>query len=212
MQSVVTGQAPITVSFLLCSIYTEYYEALLGWNTRSRCADQICYPYVRLTLWKGECRWAFDCSDTVMVYILRILFFGSAHILLGRWIDTNDHMYIENLAVNKKQFPPFCQRFGGGCTPFCHLPLIFLSIRFQHCKRSSSYWFPSRGRVSLWPLRSIHILCAVTTHEYTEYLISDIGQMPYAARLRAYSYSQFRLLYISRNVAHNVAGTLQGTV
>ena len=125
MQSVVTGQAPITVSFLLCSIYTEYYEALLGWNTRSRCADQICYPYVRLTLWKGECRWAFDCSDTVMVYILRILFFGSAHILLGRWIDTNDHMYIENLAVNKKQFPPFCQRFGGGVPLFVICPWFF---------------------------------------------------------------------------------------
>ena len=126
MQSVVTGQAPITLSFLLCSIYTEYYEALLGWNTRSRCADQICYPYVRLTLWKGECRWAFDCSDTVMVYILRILFFGSAHILLGRWIDTNDHMYIENLAVNKKQFPPFCQRFGGGVPLLVIRPILIV--------------------------------------------------------------------------------------
>ena len=35
---------------------------------------------------------------------------------------------------------------------------IFFSIRFQHRKRSSSYWLPSRGRVSLWPLSSIHFL------------------------------------------------------
>ena len=37
---------------------------------------------------------------------------GSAYILLGRWIDSNDHMYIENLAVDEKQCPHFCQRFG----------------------------------------------------------------------------------------------------
>ena len=56
MPFVVTGQAPITaVLILLCSTCTEYYEALLGWNTRSRCADQICYPYARLTYWRREC-------------------------------------------------------------------------------------------------------------------------------------------------------------
>ena len=47
---------------------------------------------------------------------------GSAYILLGRWIYANDHMYIENLAVNEKQCPPFCQPFffffGGGVYPF----------------------------------------------------------------------------------------------
>ena len=50
---------------------------------------------------------------------------GSAYILLGRWIDANDHMYIENLAVDEKQCPPFRQRFGGGgVPPFCHPHLI----------------------------------------------------------------------------------------
>ena len=43
-------------------------------NKRSRCVDQICYPYVRLKLRpfgeESACatgRWAFGCSDTVMV-------------------------------------------------------------------------------------------------------------------------------------------------
>ena len=38
---------------------------------------------------------------------------GSAYILLGRWIDAYDHMYVDNLAVDEKQCPPFCQRFWG---------------------------------------------------------------------------------------------------
>ena len=42
------------------------------------------------------------------------LYRGSAYILLGRWIDANDLMYIESLAVDEKQCPPFCHRFGGG--------------------------------------------------------------------------------------------------
>ena len=53
-----------------------------------------------------------------MVNILTIVYRGSAYILLGRWIDANDHMYIENLAVDEKQCPPFCRRFGGGVYPF----------------------------------------------------------------------------------------------
>ena len=43
---------------------------------------------------------------------------GSAHILLGCWID--DHMYIENLVVGEKQCSPFGQRFGG--IPLFHPP------------------------------------------------------------------------------------------
>ena len=142
MQSVVTGQTPVTAAaafFLLCSICTEYYEALLWWNTSSRCSDQIKYvtrTYVCLDFLRGECLyhralgvwlfwygegeymknsvpWAFGCSDTTMVNIWRMVYRGSAYILLGRWIDANDHMYIENLAIDEKQCPPFCQRFGG---------------------------------------------------------------------------------------------------
>ena len=48
-----------------------------------------------------------------MVNILRILDRGSANILLGRWIVSDDHMNIENLAIGEKLCPPFCQRFGG---------------------------------------------------------------------------------------------------
>ena len=54
MQAVVTWLAPIALFFLLCSTCTGYYEAILGWNTRSRCADQTCHPYVRLPFWRGE--------------------------------------------------------------------------------------------------------------------------------------------------------------
>ena len=52
---------------------------------------------------------------------------GSAYILLGRWIDANDHMYIENLAVDEKQCPPFCQRFFflGGVYPVLSSALYF---------------------------------------------------------------------------------------
>ena len=35
-----------------------------------------------------------------MVNILKIVYRGRAYILRGRWIDANDHMYIENLAVD----------------------------------------------------------------------------------------------------------------
>ena len=50
---------------------------------------------------------------------------GSAHILLGNWIDANDHMHIENHAVDEKQCLLFCKRLmGGGYTPFCHPPFV----------------------------------------------------------------------------------------
>ena len=45
--------------------------------------------------------------------------------MLGCWIDANDHMYIENLAVDEKQCPPFVNLLGG-CTPFCHPPFFLL--------------------------------------------------------------------------------------
>ena len=38
---------------------------------------------------------------------------GSAHIVLGRWLDVDDYMYVENLAVGEKQRPPFGNVLGG---------------------------------------------------------------------------------------------------
>ena len=57
--------------------------------------------------------WALDCSEIVTVNISRIVYRESAHIVLGRWIDAEDHMHIENLAASKKQCPPFRQCLGG---------------------------------------------------------------------------------------------------
>ena len=63
------------------------------------------------------------------------------------------------------------------CCSIC--ALTFLSIGFLHRKHYSCYLLPLRGRVSSWALKSIYIYisywCAVTTHEYTEYLVSCFG-------------------------------------
>ena len=71
------------------------------------------------------------------------LYVGS---LQARWIDTDDHMYIENLAIGDKQCPPLCQCFGGGYTPFCHPPfeislLITLKPHAGHTKFLDFYAF-----------------------------------------------------------------------
>ena len=53
---------------------------------------------------------------------------------MGRWIDANDHMYIENLAVDDKQCPPFRQRFffWGGVYPlFVIRPILYPSVKIQ---------------------------------------------------------------------------------
>ena len=107
MQSVLAGQAPIS-----CIIPPPFNThgiivRLFLDETHARGA-QIRYvtrTYVWLFGEESACttsRWAFGCSDTVMVNIWRIAYRGSAHILLGCWIDANDHiyMYIENLAVD----------------------------------------------------------------------------------------------------------------
>ena len=51
---------------------------------------------------------------------------GSAYILLGRWIDANDHMFIENLAVDDKQCPIVVNVFFffGGGYPFLSSALM----------------------------------------------------------------------------------------
>ena len=75
--------------------------------------------------------------------------------------------------------------------------LICLSIRFQQRKRSSSYWLSSRGRVGLWPLRSIQILL-MRSHYARGYLnlFFYIGLVQYVARSRVCSYPWFGLLYV----------------
>ena len=46
---------------------------------------------------------------------------GSAYIVLGCWIDAEDHMHIEHLAVGEKQCPPFVNVLQG-CTAFYRPP------------------------------------------------------------------------------------------
>ena len=62
--------------------------------------------------------------QSVMVNMWRIVY-RVAYILLGHWINANDHMYVQNFAVDEKQCPPFLQRVGVGGTPFCHPPINF---------------------------------------------------------------------------------------
>ena len=75
-------------------------------------------------------RWGLGCSETVMVNIWRIVYRGSADIVVGRLIDANDHMYIENPTVGENQFSPFVNVFFffflGGGTPFFR-PLLLYS-------------------------------------------------------------------------------------
>ena len=72
-----------------------------------RRSDMLPVRMIRLTFWGGECttvRWAFGCPDTVLLvntwlYVINRVPWV-AQILVCRWIDANDHMYIENLAVD----------------------------------------------------------------------------------------------------------------
>ena len=78
-----------------------------------------------------------------MVNMGRIVYRGSVNIVLGRWIDANDHMYTENLAVEEKQCPLFYQRFWGGGVPlFVIHPIFFnektLSLRIIREKYSTT--------------------------------------------------------------------------
>ena len=53
---------------------------------------------------------------------------GIAYIVLGCWIDANDNIYIENLAVDEKQCPPYCRRVGGGVYPFLSSALLITPV------------------------------------------------------------------------------------
>ena len=57
---------------------------------------------------------------------------GSAYNLLGRWVDANDHMYIENLAVDEKKCPPFC-RAGHWLTQPVSMILWKKSVSLLDC-------------------------------------------------------------------------------
>ena len=56
----------------------------------------------------------------------------------------------------------------------CYLYLYFLSIRFQHRKRSSSYWVLLRGRV-VWPFVRIHDNLLMCSHYARKYWESYFG-------------------------------------
>ena len=51
--------------------------------------------------------WAFSCADSDDEYVENSVPWWSDYILPGRWIDANDHMYMENLAIDEKQCPPY---------------------------------------------------------------------------------------------------------
>ena len=67
-----------------------------------------------------------------MVNIWRIVYRGSADIVVGRLIDANDHMYIENPTVGENQFSPFVNVFFffffGGVYPFLSSAVIIFQV------------------------------------------------------------------------------------
>ena len=99
---------------------------------------------------------------------------GSAYILLGRWIDAyNDHMYVENLAVDEKQCPPFCQRFGG-VYPFLSSALIVYpddGVDIGSCTKEVSVVFctsDDRFRHQVMPVCRAYILIYMLGCGYAE--------------------------------------------
>ena len=120
MQSVVTEQAPITSN--LPSPF-NMHEMLWGSSIkRSRCADQISYPFVRLAFWRESActtgRRAFGCSDTAMVNMKNSVPWKRCIHPAGSLDWCQRHVqYVENLAVDEKQGPPSCQRFFWGGVP-----------------------------------------------------------------------------------------------
>ena len=133
MQSVVTGQALLTRvlpppfnmhGVLFGSSWVKHTLAV----RRSDMLPVRTFGFLESACSTG--RRAFGCSDTVMANIWRIVYRGSAYILPCRWIDANDHMYVEYLAVDAKQFPLFVDVLGG-CTSFCHPPFSLLRWKLQ---------------------------------------------------------------------------------
>ena len=58
---------------------------------------------------------------------------------MGLWIDTNDHMYIENLAFDEKQCPPFFDVFGGSVPLFVIRPIYLFRRGYPGSAPLSTY-------------------------------------------------------------------------
>ena len=108
MQSVVTGQALLTRvlpppfnmhGVLFGSSWVKHTLAV-------RRSDML--PVRTFGFWRGECLYHRPFDGEYMKNSV-------PYILQGRLIDVNDHMYVENLAVDEKQYPPSTHCFGG-CT------------------------------------------------------------------------------------------------
>ena len=96
MQSVVTGQTPIT-SILPPPFNMHGKLCGPSWMKHTSAArrSDMLPPYVCLFLTReeGACttdHWAFGSSDTVMMNICRVVYRENAYILLGRRIDAKD--------------------------------------------------------------------------------------------------------------------------
>ena len=106
-----------------------WYEALLGWNTRSRCADQRCYPYVhiRLAFRRGECMhhgplgvWLLWYSDGE--YMKNSVSWKRTHPAGPFHWCQRPHVHRKPRG-RRKVVSPFLSTFWG-YTPFCHPPFI----------------------------------------------------------------------------------------
>ena len=93
----VTGQVPIPTVFFLCSICTYVVRT---------------FDFLESRVFVPQAVGRLAVLIQVMVNIRRMVYRGSAYILLGRWIDANVHMYIEDFAVDYKQYPPFRHVLG----------------------------------------------------------------------------------------------------
>ena len=103
-------------------------------------------------------RWAFGCSDTVMANIWRIVYHGSAYILLGRWIDANHHIHVHRKPRGRRKVvSPFMSTFWGGVPLFIIRPIsfsgsfcrCFLCFFFKYIFRVSSQFLTKKGQASI---------------------------------------------------------------
>ena len=55
------------------------------------------------------------------------MYHGSAHIVLGRWIDVDDHLYVENQAARESSAPLFVPE-SHACSSSYFVPSICMRI------------------------------------------------------------------------------------
>ena len=116
MQSVVTGQAPITCILTLFNMRRLLWGSWMKYTLAVRRSDML--PVRMFGFWRGECLTMYHRPSGVSRF-----WYGDGeymknsvpYILQGRLIDVNEHMYVDNLAVDEKQYPPSTHCFGG-CT------------------------------------------------------------------------------------------------